>query len=227
MRKLLLVCGLSLPLAAAGATPPNEMNQEARPKLVLTGASYAGSWNLGRLGAYHVVNRGRSGDTTAQVLARFDADVLALTPDAVLIWGHINDIHRAPAADRSAARERIQANFREMVKRARARGAVVMLGTEVTLSEAVGFGNRLAAFVGRMRGKQGYNAKINIEVRAVNEWLRDYARQEGLRLFDFERVLDDGEGFRKVEFTSDDGTHISVAGYAALTSYAQKQLGGP
>ncbi len=224
MRKVLLLCALSLSFTAQSATPPGAVNVSNRPLLVVAGASYAGSWKIARLGQYSIVNRGKGGDETSQVLARFDSDVLALKPDAVLIWGHINDIHRASPDKRSAARERAKANLRAMVEKAREQGVVVMVGTEITLSKAIGLGNRLAAFINDLRGKEGYSAKINAEVRSINDWLRGYAREQGLKLFDFERVLDDGEGFREVEYTSADGTHVSDAGYAALTSYAEAEI---
>ena len=193
------------------------------PVLVIAGASYARSWGKPELPGYEVVNTGKGGDETQQVLARFD-EVLAARPQVVILWGHINNIHRAPAGQMEAAKERAKANYREMIDRARSNGIVVIVGTEVTLSEAVGFMNRLAAFVGSLRGKEGYAAKINKEVRAVNDWLRDYARQNNLKVLDFEKVFDDGEGFRRPEFTADDGTHITSEGYAALTKYAAAEL---
>ena len=76
------------------------------PLLVITGASYAADWKSPQLPGYTVVNKGKGGDETKQVLARFDADVLALKPAAVLIWGHINNYHRAPGGDLEAAKSR-------------------------------------------------------------------------------------------------------------------------
>ena len=52
----------------------------------------------------------------------------------------------------------------------------------------------------------------------------DYARAEKLQVLDIEKLFDDGDGFRKTEYTRGDGTHISDEGYAALTAYAQKEL---
>jgi lysophospholipase L1-like esterase len=207
-------CALAVPLVSAA---PGD------PVLVIAGASYAKSWGKPALPGYQVVNTGKGGDETQQVLARFD-EVLAARPAAVILWGHINNIHRAPAGQMEAAKERAKANYREMIDRAQSNGIAVIVGTEVTLSEAVGFMNRLAAFVGGLRGKEGYAAKINKEVRAVNEWLRGYAREKNLKVLDFEKVFDDGDGFRKTEYTDDDGTHISPEGYAALTKYAASEL---
>jgi lysophospholipase L1-like esterase len=192
--------------------------------LVIIGASYAADWQRPGLPGYAVTNRGVGGEETQQVLARFDRDVLALRPSAVIIWGHINNIHRAPAGGMQAAKDRAVADFREMTKRARAQGISVILATEVTLSEARGFGNWVARVMGSLRGKESYAAMINGHVRDVNEVLRGMAKEQGLRLLDFEKALDDGDGFRNPDFTREDGSHISPAGYAALTAYTNKAL---
>jgi hypothetical protein len=195
-----------------------------QPLLVIAGASYAADWKAPQLPGYTVVNKGKGGDDTKQVLARFDAEVLALKPSAVLIWGHINNYHRAPGGDLEAAKKQAWADTQEMIRRARAQGVEVILATEVTLSEAVGFTNRVVAFINGLRGKTSYAARINEPVRAVNSLIRNYGREQGLRMLDIETLFDDGEGFRKVEYSADDGSHISAEGYAALTRYAQSQL---
>jgi acyl-CoA thioesterase-1 len=192
--------------------------------LVIIGASYAADWQRPSLPGYAVTNRGVGGEETQQVLARFDRDVLALKPAVVIIWGHINNIHRAPAGGMQAAKDRALANIREMTRRARDQGIKVILATEVTLSEARGFGNWLARAVGSLRGKQSYAAMINGHVRDVNGALRALAKEQGLGLLDFEKALDDGDGFRNSDYTREDGSHISAAGYAALTAYARQAL---
>ena len=58
----------------------------------------------------------------------------------------------------------------------------------------------------------------------INDWLRNYARTHQLELLDFEKALDDGDGFRKDEYTSEDGSHVSDAGYAVLTRVTQAAL---
>lgn len=224
-RALACIIPLSVLMAANGASQiVNPASASPARVMIITGASYAADWKEPLLSGFQVVNRGVGGQETHQVLERFDRDVLAAKPAAVLIWGHINNIHRAPQGQVEAAKQRAIEDYREMVRRARDANVRVVLATEVTLSEAVGWTNRLAAFVGRLRGKQGYSSWVNEHVRAVNAWLRTYAAQERLPLLDFEKVFDDGEGFRKLEYSSADGSHISGTGYAALTKYTQSQL---
>lgn len=223
---LAAICALAGPatIHAAAGQEENVSSAGNRTRMVITGASYAGSWQAPELPGYEVINKGVAGEETRQVLARFERDVVALKPAVVLIWGHINNIHRAPSGDFAAATERARADYQSMVALARGNGIDVILGTEVTLSEAVGWKDRLAALIGKLRGKQGYNARINEHVRALNTWLRTYARQQRIPLLDFEKVFDDGAGFRKPEYTTEDGSHISKAGYDELTRYARAQL---
>ena len=98
---------LALLTSLGGATLSMAGNQ---PLLVITGASYAADWKSPQLPGFTVVNKGKSGDETKQVLARFDAEVLALKPAAVLIWGHINNYHRAPGGDLEAAKKQAWAD---------------------------------------------------------------------------------------------------------------------
>jgi lysophospholipase L1-like esterase len=72
-----------------------------------------------------IVNRGVSGDTTADGLARLDRDVLAENPGVVLLSLGANDMLRRQPMDATFA------NLRRIVDRIQARGAlVVLIGVE-------------------------------------------------------------------------------------------------
>ncbi|HET9316512.1 MAG TPA: arylesterase [Vicinamibacteria bacterium] len=72
-----------------------------------------------------IVNRGVSGDTTADGLARLDRDVLAESPGVVLLSLGANDMLRRQPMDATFA------NLRRIVDRIQARGAlVVLIGVE-------------------------------------------------------------------------------------------------
>jgi len=65
-------------------------------KIVLMGDSITESWSSYSPDFFsnnsYLINKGVSGETTPQMLNRFDADVLSLTPKAVIILAGINDI---------------------------------------------------------------------------------------------------------------------------------------
>jgi lysophospholipase L1-like esterase len=69
-----------------------------------------------------MINAGISGHTSAQGLARIDADVLAKKPDLVVVMFGMNDVCRADL-------DTFRANMREIIARCRKAGAAVVLCT--------------------------------------------------------------------------------------------------
>jgi hypothetical protein len=49
-------------------------------------------------------------------------------------------------------------------------------------------------------------------------------QRENCRVLDFEAVFASDDGTRKPEYAAEDGSHISQAGYDALTAYAAREL---
>ena len=208
-------------------------NADVAPrKLVILGASYAGSWGTPPLPGHVVVNRGVGGDTTSDMRARFQRDVVAAAPDVVLIWGLINNITKSGIAgatgeQAAAVTNAARADYVAMLKEARAAGIDVILATEVPRSEPTGLVNEMRALVSRLLGKESYSARVNVYVRELNSFVRQLAAKEKLPLLDFEKVFAPEGGARKPEFAQEDQSHITAAGYAALTAYSVKALGGP
>jgi lysophospholipase L1-like esterase len=215
-------CALLI-LFLATMTHAHAQTDSGKQPLIIIGASYAAGLKQPVLTRYTVTNKGIGGEEMRQVAARFERDVLDAKPAAVIIWGHINSIHRA-AVPMDQLHASIKADYEKMIASARARGIRVILATEITLTEAYGFTNKIKAWIGSLRGKEGYAARVNREVNALNDWLRNHARTHQLTLLDFEKALDDGEGFRKEEYTSEDGSHVNDAGYAVLTRVTQAEL---
>jgi lysophospholipase L1-like esterase len=197
--------------------------QTPKQPLIIIGASYAAGLERPALAGYTVRNKGIGGESIAQVAARFERDVVAAKPAAVILWGHINTIHRAQGPKEKVHAE-IRADYERMIALATANGIRVILATEITLPYAYGFTNKIKAWIGSLRGKDGYAVRVNREVNEINDWLRSTARQHGYTLLEFEKALDDGDGFRKDEYTADDGSHVNDAGYAVLTRVTQAGL---
>ncbi len=212
---------LAFSLTCAAQAP---MNSTAAKHLVLIGASYAAEWDKPRLPGYTVTNKGIDGQESSDLRARFAKDVIALQPDTVMIWGHYNDIVRASADKMAAAKHKAQDNYRAMTEQARAAGIDVILVTEITIPIADTWQEKLMGFIGSVRGKQDYRSQKNEQIKAVNVWLRDYARTQKLKLIDLEKALDSGNGTRKVEYARSDNSHVSPAGYQAITRYMVSEL---
>jgi lysophospholipase L1-like esterase len=193
--------------------------------MVILGASYAAGWKIESLAGMRVVNKGVGGEETRDMLARFDRDVVAQRPQRVLLWGFINDVFRAPADRVDEKLAQARANFVAMVERARARGITPILATEVTIRRQAGIRETVLYYVGPLLGKQSYQDRVNTRIREVNIWLRDFAKQQGLQLLDFEAVLANRAGERAAEFAVEDGSHLSAAAYEALSQYGLTVLG--
>lgn len=193
--------------------------------IVILGASYAQSWGTPSLHGYgRVLNRGVGGEATGGMLARFQPDVVAANPDAVLIWGLVNNITQAGPDGIEAAKAAARADYEEMLRQARAAGIRVILATEVPWTESGGFIDTIYGWVASLLGKTSYATRVSGHVAEVNEHLRSLARRDGLLLLDFGKLFANEDGTRKREYAAEDGSHISKAGYEALTAYARQEL---
>ncbi|HEU0224004.1 MAG TPA: GDSL-type esterase/lipase family protein, partial [Steroidobacteraceae bacterium] len=227
------LCMLCLFSAAAVSAPANsrpagadvQPNSPDAPSLVILGASYAKGWGTPPLpGFVRVTNRGVGGEETGGMLARFPGDVVAARPDAVLIWGHVNNITRAAPDKIEDAKKSARDHFAEMLRLARAAGIEPILATEIPWTEPGGIVNTLYGWYAAIMGKTSYATRVSAHVREVNEYLKSLCRRENCRVLDFEAVFADEDGTRKSEYAAEDGSHISQAGYDALTAYAAREL---
>jgi len=165
-------------------------------RVIFLGDSITESWkpSVPSLFTGDVLDRGVSGQTTTQMLARFRADVVDLHPAVVHIMGGINDIHSPPGT--ALARS----NIESMVELARAHGITVILGA-VTPSSFF----------------QGSPDKVpGPHIVWFNRWLRDYAGSNGLIYVDYHSPLVDGKlGIR--DGLSNDGLHPNRRGFEIMT----------
>ena len=77
----------------------------AARRIVVFGDSRAAQWaDVLQVPGAQVVNRGISGETTAQMALRFERDVIALKPQIVVIQAGINDLVAASVLDRKSTR---------------------------------------------------------------------------------------------------------------------------
>lgn len=213
--------------SAARHGPRHAMNAPVRyPEgpLVILGASYAAGWKLHDISGVAVVNKGIPGQQSHELLARFESDVVSLRPRAVLIWGFINDVHRAPREQITAAVERAHRSFEQMVVLARTSGIEPIIATEVTIRQPKTLAADLQMFLGRLLGRTSYQGYINRHVLETNAWLRDLADRQRIRLLDLQPMLADASNSRRRAYATDDGSHIPEPGYAALTQYARPIL---
>ena len=196
---------------------------DARP-IVLLGASYLASWPLADVAGCPVVNRGIPGDRTQQYLDRFERDVVALQPRAVIIWGVDNDVIRAPRGRTAEACWCVERNLEALVRLGRVHGIEPILVTDLTLRPPSRWFEWLAAFAGRVRGKEGYQQRINRHVLRLNAFIRELAERTGTRLLDLHPLVSARNGMRARRYAKPDGSHLTDAGYRVINAYAVPRL---
>lgn len=141
-----------------------------------------------------VVNKGRCGDTTGDMLLRFDQDVTPLRPRLVIVCGGANDfLQGAPLREATD-------NIALMLRRAAAGGMVP-----------------LAALPAPCNWRQ-----VEKHLQPLRQWLREHVPPA--RLIDFYTPLKNpaGDGYAP-ELTAD-GVHPSLPGYAAMARAAWQVL---
>jgi lysophospholipase L1-like esterase len=173
-------------------------------RVIFMGDSITENWALGDPGFFDhgLINRGISGQTTAQMLVRFQSDVVALRPQIVHILGGTNDI--AGNTGPTTARD-FENNIKSMVQIARSNGIRVILGS---IPPAATFSWRP-----EVDPKPWIN-KLNI-------WLRGYAMQSGVEFIDYFPVLAGPSGEFRANL-SNDGVHPNRSGYRLMRGLVQK-----
>src|SRR5262245_22982326 len=109
---------LALPLSRQVVGQPGQA--QTMDLIVLLGHSHVQNWKVESLAGFRTINRGRGGDHTQDLLNRFDRDVVASRPRAVLIWAFDNDVMDVPNNDKAAATQRAEANLLKLIEMAQA-----------------------------------------------------------------------------------------------------------
>jgi len=150
------------------------------------------------------IDRGISGQTTPQMLVRFRQDVISLEPEAVHIMAGTNDVaENTGPYDPPSTKN----NLMSMVELARIHRLRIVLAT---IPPAAAFPWRTVA-------------EPVAKLRALNEWIREYARINRFVLADYAPLLDDGAGGMKAGLAYD-GVHPTSAGYLVMEQVTARAI---
>lgn len=180
-----------------------------KPRVVFYGDSITDAWGRNHNGSVFFpgkdyVNRGISGQTTAQMLVRFRQDVIDLKPTAVVILAGTNDIAGNTGESTPAM---IEDNLRSMTELAKANGIKVVLASVLPASDYPWRPGREPA----------------PKIRALNAWLQQYASRVGATYLDYYSAMDDGQGGLPKRLSAD-GVHPNAAGYAIMAPLAEQAV---
>ncbi len=216
--------------------------QPADPKRVLfMGDSITDFWKLAEyFPGKPYVNRGISGQTTPQMLARLYPDVIDLKPAAMVILAGINDVSQNTGPSTA---EMVEQNIMAMTELAQHHGIKVILCSVLPVSDY--------AFLKRQRESGGGPVVVQVpgggtfilrktsdthppgDILKLNTWMKKYAARVNAVYADYFSALADETGWLK-EALSTDGIHPNAEGYkimapiveAAIQSATQSAAGG-
>jgi len=191
-----------------------EENRKVQPpaagedRVVFMGDSITDFWGR-RAGTFFpdkpYINRGISGQVTAQMLLRFHRDVVLLKPRAVVILAGTNDIggNLGPTTN-----EQIADNLMAMAEMARGNNIKVILATLTPVCDY---------------HQPQTQTRPPARIVALNQWIRDYSAKNGVTLLDYYPAMIDEQQMLRKEFTGD-GLHPNAAGYDVMMPLAAKAI---
>ena len=177
-------------------------------------ALLAWSASIAVLPAVEVINAGRGGHSSADLLARVERDVIARTPDLVVLLVGTNDMLNPK---RFVALADYRCNLERLIERVRAARADLLLLTVPPCYTPYLFARHdRALFDGR---------EPNDKLRELNETIRAVARERHVPLVDLHPVFiasgataEQKESLLRNRLNSDapDGVHPTAEGYAVI-----------
>ena len=174
-------------------------------RVVFMGDSITDAWPIAQyFPDKPYINRGISGQTTPQMLVRFQQDVVHLKPSVVVILAGTNDIagNTGPSTP-----QMIEDNFASMADIAHQSGIKVVIAS---ILPAVAYPWRPGV-------------KPANEIREINTWLQGFCKRDGDVYLDYYSHLTDAEG-GMAPGLSKDGVHPTPKGYAIMAPLAEKAI---
>ncbi|HZK55935.1 MAG TPA: GDSL-type esterase/lipase family protein [Desulfosporosinus sp.] len=141
-----------------------------------------------------VINKGKVNQTSKDLLARFDADVVAEKPAQVIIFAGMGD------GIEGVNRDEVQTNIKAMVEKAKANEIIPILALPIPYP----------------------GAQQNIQ--DIRETELSYAKKENIKILDFTSVLFDANNKYLSGLSSTDGQYPNDKGYATMGDYAAETL---
>ncbi|GAA4021947.1 SGNH/GDSL hydrolase family protein [Flavobacterium cheonhonense] len=185
-------------------------NQSVKPMknaVVLMGDSITEFWKTNSpdfFANYPLIDRGISGQTTSQMVVRFEQDVIALKPKTVVILAGINDIAENTGP---ITLEAVFDNIEIMVNKAKAHKIKPILCSVLPAN------------------KFWWNSKIYPadKVIALNKMIKAYALKNKITYVDYYSVMVDTDKGLQFQY-GEDGVHPNPTGYKIMERLLLKAL---
>ena len=200
-----------------------QLKQQPVPsgRVVFIGDSITDGWNLPEsFPGKPYVNRGISGQVTAQMLVRMYPDVINLKPAAVVLLAGTNDIARNNGPVTLAM---IEEDIMAMTELAQLHGIKVLLSSVMPISDYPYLRQQSAPPAPVAPGGRGAPPRQKMtegrppsDILKLNAWMKDYAAKMNATYVDYFSAMVDDRGWLK-DGISADGLHPNADGYKIMT----------
>ncbi|MFM9264590.1 GDSL-type esterase/lipase family protein [Tychonema sp. BBK16] len=184
---------------------PNSAEKIQQPVIIFYGDSRAETWPApDQIKNATIINRGIGGQTTAQVLGRFQQHVASVKPKIIVIQVGVNDLKAIPLFPerKEAIIGNCQTNIGQIVQKSLDTGAKVVVTTIFPLGTLP------------IARKPFWSDDVAIAINDVNDYIKTLARDQ-VTVLDTSQVLANSQGIVDPKY-SQDFLHINSEGYAAL-----------
>jgi lysophospholipase L1-like esterase len=188
------------------------------PKVIFIGDSITQLWGDSQLSPAFVQNtnwtdKGISGQTSTQVLARFQTDVIEPHPNIVHILVGTNDVYPGWQLCQDNTINSC-ANVEAMVTAAQAAGITVILGTIPPWGP------------GALPEQADPSSARYTRISEWNDWLYQYGKANAITVLSYHSLLQAVNGEQYLPSLTLDGVHPSAAGFALMTPLAEQAIAG-
>ena len=200
-----------------------QLKQQPVPagRVVFMGDSITDGWNLAEsFPGKPFVNRGISGQVTAQMLVRLYPDVLDLKPAAMVVLAGTNDIARNNGP---VTLTMIEENIMAMTELAQGHGIKVLLSSVMPISDYPYLRQQNPPPAPAAPGGRGAPPRQKMtdgrppsDILKLNAWMKDYAARVNATYVDYFSAMVDEKGWLK-DGISADGLHPNAEGYSIMT----------
>lgn len=184
--------------------PMPEDNNDMTAVLFL-GDSRAVTWpNPEMDDSFVFINRGIDGESSAQTVQRFEAHVVPVQPDVVVVQVCVNDLWRIPVfpVEKDAIILACQENLSQIVEKSKALGATVLLTTIFPVQDPP------------LMQRTYWSADVYDGIDTVNAFIRSLEGDHVVVLDAYALLVDDNGRLQSQYAT--DYLHINEAGYQVL-----------
>lgn len=191
----------------------------APTKVTFMGDSITYYWGPGQQGdsdAFTVhanwINKGVYGETSGQMLARFQGDVIAQSPAMVHILAGTNDVYPGWVLCGGVQNVDTCGNIKAMVAMSRSAGIQVLLGT----IPPWGPGDAAKGF--------DPSPERYTRINQLNQWIEQFSADNQLTVVDYHSLLVSSDGNTYVPDLTVDGIHPSPKAYGLMTPFAEAAI---